>query len=117
MPHRDSLIPKVRDVHNCDLLPNVHPENVREKDKDNGTPGDLFFPTVPLRIIKHSDGLWYLVVQEEFVIEIEYCPFCGCDLAAESETVIKPPSPVELGEEGGESSFDELELDGGDDSD
>ena len=114
MEHRYSLIPQVRDVHECDLLPNMHPENVREKDRDNGTPGDLFFPTVPLRIIKHRDGLWYIVVQEEFVIEIEFCPFCCEYLSATPEADIKPPAPVELGEEAEPGSSDDLELEGND---
>lgn len=101
MESRNSLVPKVRAVHECDLLPNMHPRNVREMDKENGTPDDLFFPDKPLRIIKHSDGQWYIVVNEEFVFEIEFCPFCGEDLSAASEADKKPPAPVDVGEEAG----------------
>lgn len=99
MERRDSLAPRARAVHNCDLMPNMHPKNVRTKDDKNGTPDDLFYPEKPPRIIKHSDGQWYIVVDDMYVFEIEFCPFCGEDLSATPEADLKPPAPVYLGEE------------------
>jgi hypothetical protein len=94
---RDSLAPRA--FHDCDLMPDMHPRNVRGKDDKNGTPDDLFYPEKPPKIILHSDNQWYIVVDGMYVFEIEFCPFCGCDLSAESKTDLKPPDPVNLGEE------------------
>jgi len=93
---RDSLMPRC--VHECDAMPDHFPKNHTDLNLDQGTPDDLFFPTRPVRIIQHTDGQWYAIVQEEFVIPIEFCPFCGADLAM-PEVAKNPPPPVNLGEE------------------
>jgi len=98
MDRRDSLAPRM--AHNCEHLPTAFPENSRERDRDNPTPDQLFYPTKPCRIILHRDAKWYLIVQEEFCIPIDHCPFCGQKLDAAIEKPLPPRPPVALEEEG-----------------
>jgi len=95
MKRRDSLAPRM--THKCAEMPEEFPSNERGLDDENGTPEELFYPTKPVRIILHSDGVWYLIVQEEFCIPITHCPFCGEDLNSSTEKPPPPPEAVEVG--------------------
>lgn len=95
MKRRDSLAPRM--VHKCPDMPEEFPPNQRGLSDENGTPDELFYPTMPIRIILHTDGIWYMVLEEEFCVPIDHCPFCGEDLNSSAQKPLPPPEAVEVG--------------------
>lgn len=104
MDRRDSLAPRL--AHECPEMPEAFPDNDREAE----TPDQLFYPTEPCRIILHRDNRWYLIVQEELVVPIGHCPFCGRGLETSARKPLPPPPAIEMEDFDDEDDIPAIEI-------